>query len=1843
MKTFNARLGAWALLLSVFGLPFAPVLSAQTFTNVTDTAIPGLLEGRTYSMAWGDFDNDGRLDLLLESYFTITNHPDPQTTSTYNVPRPLLWRNTGNGFTNMPDMFAPGLSGIFVSSVTWADYDNDGHLDFLVIGERFNVHGDGYYAYVAELWRNTGNGFSNVTATVAPDLPASWRSSVAWGDYDNDGRMDFLLVGSFVSQIWRNTGSNFVNVTDTVAPGLAGVSEGAAAWGDYDNDGRLDLIITGGIPRRSDLDDDYPYYAPISQIWRNTGSRFENVTPVVAPGLPGVFWGSVGWGDYDNDGRLDLLLTGSTHSGGFSQLWRNTGSNFVNVTASIAPGLPAIIQGPLAWGDYDNDGRLDMLLSGQIWRNTDNGFTNVTATVAPGLSTVVSSSLAWGDYNNDGRLDFLLTGSTYFYCDGCDSPPHVSQLWQNNTAQSNPPPTVITKVPSIVSDTSVALNSSINPRNQDATAWFVWSNSTNYGQVTAAQPIGNGNSLMSFSQAISGLSTGVTYYYRAVASNAQGVVLGVEQRFVLAAPGVTTSSMGEFRPNTATIKAYATPNNLPTWGWFEWGFTPVLGQVTPVQFLGNGFDATLSQDLYGLAIGTNVYFRAVVSNSVGMAYGATQSLVMIDAPSLCPASSLSPSSKSLGYAGGSGYSVHALLPCRPWIVINTNSWITITSPTNGTALESSVTFNVAANTDPQPRSGNIMIGGHNFLVTQGGGNPGCTTYISPTTENRGYGAETETVYVSAPPTCVWDVVNTNSWITIVSGTNGIGNGQVVYDIDANPGTESRTGKIMIGGRVHTLTQDGHYVVSRPADQIVALGGTATFSAFANTNFGTPPFTYCWQFNGVDLVNGSGISGANTTNLVLTDVQYSQAGHYRLSVSNANGTPFYFSSSATLTVAPTSHALSIAEALDTDDMFFWKTWSDSTGIWFGQTNTTFDGFDALEASGLSSGQYASVETKSGGPGILNFWWKTDFATPADRLYFWIGSWQAATLTNTTDWEQRTFTVPPGDVNLRWTLSKYSSTGEQTKAWLDQIEFTPCDFRLSQATHYPPDSFTFGSMAATGSVTLTAAADCPWNVVNTNSWITILSSVTNHGSGLVTYAVVGNPTPTYRSGVILIADQIFSVYQNAGSSANNPVISLPEALDTEGSMTWSTIGTPAWFGQKTISRDGVDAAQSGSVRDNGAVTAVTTADGPGTVLFWWKVSSETNKDYLKFFINGVQQTRISGETDWQFMKYDLTSVTNTLKWTYSKNNDEAVGQDRGWLDQVQFIPASQTGGCVLAISPISAAHSASSETDTVYVITAAGCDWNVVNTNSWITYVASPSESNGLVRYTVSANNSRNSRTGVMVIAGRFFTVTQAAGLPPCSYSISPLSRTHGYGSSTGMVTVTTQSDCNWNVTTPNAWITILSNPGNTDSGQLIYSIPQNTSSIGRTGQVFIGNQIFTITQSAGPAPTLAEALDTVGTPLVWTTGDLSGNWQWFGETPVSHDGVDAARSAPITQTGASTILKTTVSGPGTLTFWWKTSAKPPYDGLHFFINGNQQDFIGGETDWQQRTFVFSSGAQLQWMFWHDGGSSGSPGQDCGWLDQVQFVPGTNSGCNITISPAVRAHGYASGSNFVTVAAGTGCAWYVINTNTWITITSPTNGSGSGVVNYTVAANTSPSPRSGSVIIGGKVFTATQSGGPSNGCTSALSPAGGVHSWQVTTGTVAVTTQPGCAWTVLSTNYWISILSGLSSSNSGTVVYQVTQNTNTQSRAGNINIGGQNFAVYQTGLSSSNFGPRIQLTGWRTNSSTLRIETDTGRIYVVECSDDLIHWVRLSTNSSPATVTDTSTTNALRRFYRTYELP
>src|SRR5262249_3171575 len=134
-----------------------------------------------------------------------------------------------------------------------------------------------------------------------------------------------------------------------------------------------------------------------------------------------------------------------------------------------------------------------------------------------------------------------------------------------------------------------------------------------------------------------------------------------------------------------------------------------------------------------------------------------------------------------------------------------------------------------------------------------------------------------------------------------------------------------------------------------------------------------------------------------------------------------------------------------------------------------------------------------------------------------------------------------------------------------------------------------------------------------------------------------------------------------------------------------------------------------------------------------------------------------------------------------------------------------------------------------------------------------------------------------------------------------------------------------------------------------------------------------------------------------TDLVWTT---SGNAPWFVETNVTHDGVSALQSGTITN-NQSTILQTAVTGPGTLTFWWKVSA-PPDARIVFTTGTSQGESLGGNVDWQQQTFYVGEGPQaLKWIFRKDSTTTSVPYS--AWLDQVSFVRGATAPI-ITLAPA-----------------------------------------------------------------------------------------------------------------------------------------------------------------------------------------------------------------------------------------------
>ena len=335
-------------------VPFSTIYK-NTGAVFTDSGIVMLGLSRA-TAAWGDFDGDGDLDLAMTGVENNGAFTGPARTR--------ICRNDGGLFTALPGNFL----GVFAGGIDWGDYDGDGDLDLLVTGVTL-TSAEGVAA--TRLYRNDGNG---VFISVAHPFPNCQSGNVPWADYNNDGRLDVVITGSsdtgaIVAAIWRNDGSG--NFTTIGAP-LPGTDLGFAAWGDFDNDGDLDLLFGGNADA-----------GWISRIYRNDNGTFTDANA----GLLGVIWSSAAWGDYDNDGDLDAMVIGYDPVAQVTRsiLYRNDAGTFVDSGSTFHN----LYLGAVNWMDYDNDGDLDLLLTGntsgtdvlRIYRN--NNATQNTAPAAP--------------------------------------------------------------------------------------------------------------------------------------------------------------------------------------------------------------------------------------------------------------------------------------------------------------------------------------------------------------------------------------------------------------------------------------------------------------------------------------------------------------------------------------------------------------------------------------------------------------------------------------------------------------------------------------------------------------------------------------------------------------------------------------------------------------------------------------------------------------------------------------------------------------------------------------------------------------------------------------------------------------------------------------------------------------------------------------------------------------------------------------------------------------------------------------------------------------------------------------------------------------------------------------------------------------------------------------------------------------------------------------------------------------------------------------------------------------------------------------------------------------------
>ena len=195
-----------------------------------------------------------------------------------------------------------------------------------------------------------------------------------------------------------------------------------------------------------------------------------------------------------------------------------------------------------------------------------------------------------------------------------------------------------------------------------------------------------------------------------------------------------------------------------------------------------------------------------------------------------------------------------------------------------------------------------------------------------------------------------------------------------------------------------------------------------------------------------------------------------------------------------------------------------------------------------------------------------------------------------------------------------------------------------------------------------------------------------------------------------------------------------------------------------------------------------------------------------------------------------------------------------------------------------------------------------------------------------------------------------------------------------------------------------------------------------------------------------------------------------------------------------------------------------------------------------------------------------------------LGAVNFTITAAPACTYTLSATSFSAAAAGGTGSVNVTAPAGCSWKAASNAAWLTITSGASGSGSGTVQFTVAANTATTSRTGTLTIAGQTFTVTQAGA-APACTYNLSATSFSAAAAGGTGSVNVTAPAGCSWKAASNAAWVTITSGASGSGNGTVQFTVAANTATTSRTGTLNIAGQTFTVTQAGAAPAGNRPTI----------------------------------------------------------------
>ncbi len=355
---------------------------AQTFTRVTTGSIVSD-GGQSRGACLVDYDGDGWDD----AYFC---------NSAGGAEANFLYRNNGDGtFTRVLNDSIVGFAQNSDCSA-WGDYDNDGDIDALIAT---------WVNQLNRLYENNGDGTFDRIVTGSIVNTNTYSDYASWIDFNRDGILDIFVGRGFSvlnNQLFFGNGAGTFSEVTTGDIVTDAFRTHGCAWGDYDNDGDPDLFVANADNQNNNL------------YRNNSDSTFTKITIGAIVNDGGVSLRAT-WGDYDNDGFLDLYVTNGSGQDNF--LYHNdSGTGFTRIMVGAIVNDGGASQTPI-WADFDNDGDLDLLVTNGFGSISDVNFlywNNGDATFAKEAVDPIVTETGWalgasyGDVDHDGDLDVLI-------------------------------------------------------------------------------------------------------------------------------------------------------------------------------------------------------------------------------------------------------------------------------------------------------------------------------------------------------------------------------------------------------------------------------------------------------------------------------------------------------------------------------------------------------------------------------------------------------------------------------------------------------------------------------------------------------------------------------------------------------------------------------------------------------------------------------------------------------------------------------------------------------------------------------------------------------------------------------------------------------------------------------------------------------------------------------------------------------------------------------------------------------------------------------------------------------------------------------------------------------------------------------------------------------------------------------------------------------------------------------------------------------------------------------------------------------------------------------------------